>query len=450
MRILIHGINFWPELTGVGKYTGEMAAGLAARGHQVKAVVAPPYYPMWRVGPGYSPWRYQRERYGQVEVFRCPLWIPRRQGGLRRLLHLVSFTATSLPVMLAHVRWRPDVVIVVEPTLFCAPQAWLAARLSRGLSFLHVQDFEVDAAFGLGLLKSAVLSKLARGLESLCMRRFDVVSTISQRMLAGLINKGVDEHRTYFLPNWVDTEAILPLPAPSPMRESLGIPTTAVVVLYAGNLGEKQGLELLIEAAHGTVDATQLVWVISGDGAARDRLREMARGLPNVRWLPLQPMERLNDLLNLADIHVLPQRAEAAELVMPSKLTGMLASGRPVVTTARRGTELASVVEQCGIVTRPGDTQALVTAIVQLAVNVEERARLGSAARRYAVRHMSRDEVLLGLERHLLGLTTPSYNGCATASAVGHSLVEGQHEAVRSARAEFREEVTGSTTSELR
>ena len=182
VKILVHGIFFAPVLTGVGKYTGEMASWLASRGHEVRVVTAPPYYPDWRVSPGYRAGRYATERWQGARVWRCPVWVPARPGGLARLLHLASFATSSFPVMVRQLLWRPDVVLVVEPPLFCAPTGWLVARLCGARAWLHVQDYEVDAAFELGLLRGATVRRMATVWERSLMRRFDRVSTISQRM----------------------------------------------------------------------------------------------------------------------------------------------------------------------------------------------------------------------------------------------------------------------------
>jgi len=145
-----------------------------------------------------------------LRIYRCPLWVPRRPSGLKRLLHLASFALSSLPVMLRLAFWRPDVVWVVAPAFFCAPVAWLAARLCGARVWLHVQDYEVDAAFDLGLLKGAWLKKVVLGVERWLMRRFDRVSTISSRMLDRALAKGVAPARALLFPNWADLGAIAP------------------------------------------------------------------------------------------------------------------------------------------------------------------------------------------------------------------------------------------------
>lgn len=403
MKILLYGINFAPELTGIGKYTGEMAAWLAARGHDVRVVTAPPYYPAWAVSAGYSGSAYRIEQWQGVKVYRCPLWVPRQPGGAKRLLHLATFALSSLPVMLAQVLWRPQLVWVVEPALFCAPAAWGVARLSDAKAWLHVQDFEVDAAFDLGILKGQRIRNLVAGAERWLMRRFDVVSTISQRMRQRLLAKGLDAGKAKMAVNWVDM-AQFALPSPEGVtayRRELTIPDEAIVALYSGNMGHKQGLEVLAEVA---ARSPAVTFVFCGHGVGRADLLARCDGLANVRFIDLQPAARLPDLLATADIHLLPQRADAADLVMPSKLTGMLASARPVVVTAHLGTELATVVKNCGLVVPPEDAAGMSTAVNTLALDLELRRRLGSTGYEYARRELDRDAVLQQLEQSIFSL----------------------------------------------
>lgn len=407
MKILICGINHAPELTGIGRYTGDLTGWLAARGHQVRVVTAPPYYPQWQIGSGYSAWRWSREQRDGADVWRCPLWVPRRPGGVRRVLHLLSFAFSSLPVMLWQVFWRPDVVWVVEPPLLCAPSALLVGRLSGARTWLHVQDYEVDAAFDLGLLNGDLARRVVMGIERCLMRSFNRVSTISRRMMDRAAAKGVPRDRLVFFPNWVELAEEIPADRPSDYRAQLGIPPDGVVALYSGNMGAKQGLELLAEAAQRCTDAQALWFVFCGSGTGREALVAGCATLPRVRFLDLQPAERVAELLAMADVHLLPQRADAADLVMPSKLTGMLASGRAVLATAAPGTELAAVLDGRGEAVPPGDVAALALALRRLAADATLRARLGAAGRAYAVAHMERSAVLTAFERDLAGIMRP-------------------------------------------
>jgi colanic acid biosynthesis glycosyl transferase WcaI len=121
VRILILGLNFHPELIGIGKYTGEMAAWLAEQGHNLRVITTPPYYPQWQIAEGYSRWRYKRETWGGIQVIRCPFWVPRQPSGLKRLLHLFSFALSALPPTLQNTTWRPEIVLCIAPAFFSAP-----------------------------------------------------------------------------------------------------------------------------------------------------------------------------------------------------------------------------------------------------------------------------------------------------------------------------------------
>lgn len=323
--------------------------------------------------------------------------------------------------MLRQVLWRPDVVWVVEPPLFCAPAAWIAARLSGASAWLHIQDYEVDAAFDLGLLKGAQLKRMVAAGERWLMRRFDVVSTISQRMLARAQAKGVEAARCMLLPNWVNVASFVTnsTEGAQAYRAELGFPADAVVALYSGNMGAKQGLEVLAQTARlcaaqeaaAEVPANPLFFVFCGNGVGRADLVAQCEGLAQVRFMDLQPAERLPDLLAMADIHLLPQRADAADLVMPSKLTGMLASARPVIATALLGTELAQVVQDCGLVVLPENPRALADAVLALAGDAAWRSRLGGAGRVHATLHMDREAVLTNFKAALQTLQKNKVSG---------------------------------------
>jgi colanic acid biosynthesis glycosyl transferase WcaI len=404
LRLLIYGINHAPEPIGIGKFTGEMAAWLARRGHEVRVIAAPPYYPAWRVGAGYSAWRWQRERIDGASVYRCPLYVPARPRGVSRVLHLASFALASLPVAIAQVLlFRPAALIAIAPPMTAAPGARLAAALGGVPAWLHIQDFEIDAAFALGLVSGGGVRRFALGLESWLLRRFAMVSSIAPAMVARLAEKGVAADRRLLFPNWVDTGEIRP--GPSALRGELALPGEAVVALYSGNMGEKQGVETLAEVARGLAGSPVHV-VLAGAGAARPRLEAATAGLAQVHWLPLQPAERLADLLNAADIHLLPQLADAADLVMPSKLAFMLASGRPVVAGAAPGTAIARAIDGCGRIVPPGDGAAMAAAVRALADDAQARRELGEAARARAVADWDREAILARFEQALLARVT--------------------------------------------
>ena len=415
MRILIYGLNYAPELTGIGKYTGEMAVWLAERGHEVRVVTAPPYYPAWRIRDDYRGAWYRTETVpGLPLVHRTPLYVPEQPTGIKRIVHLMSFMLGSFPVMVRETFWQPEVLFTVEPTFFCAPLTLFIGKSAGAACWLHVQDFEVDAAFELGLLPAqGPIHDAALRIEKFFIYAFDRVSGISSRMVDRARAKGVSADRAVLFPNWVDVDSIYPLdPAANQcnsFRRELAhrVPgiENKIILLYSGNMGAKQGLELLAPLADSFAADPRVHFIFCGDGAFRSRLEALVSGHPNVTLLPLQPLDRLNDLLNSADIHLLPQRASAADLVMPSRLSAMLASGRPVIATADPGTQVAQVVEGRGLAIPAEDAAALHAAVLLLVEDEDLRLQLGRAAREYAVAHLGKQQVLDQFELDLLALT---------------------------------------------
>ena len=301
---------------------------------------------------------------------RAARWLLReRMGGLWRFIAPLTFAASSAPVALWRaLRFRPEVVLCVEPTLMIAPVGVLAARLVGAKAALHVQDLEVDAAFAVGHLQGkAWLKRVAAGCERGLLRRFDRVVTISGAMAERLAGKGVEADRIAVVHNWVDLDAIKPLGRASVYRDELGFGASDRIALYSGAIGAKQGFDDVIDAAERLAGRADIQFVIAGEGPAKQALAARAAPLRNVRFLPFQPYERLSEFLGLADLHILPQAGAAADLVLPSKLGGMLASGRRIVLTAASGTELERFVAGAAIVVPPSDVDALAEAIERAA-----------------------------------------------------------------------------------
>ena len=179
LRLLIYGINYAPELTGIGKYSGDMAEWLAAAGHDVRVVTAPPYYPDWAVWPGYSGSRYTRERLNGVTVIRTPLWVPRKVNGLRRLLHLASFALASAPALIAQWRWKPDVVWVTEPPLFARRPRWPSRGCVRPRPGFIYRITKSMPPSNSACSRAGGCAASSHRCERWLMRSFDRVSTIS-------------------------------------------------------------------------------------------------------------------------------------------------------------------------------------------------------------------------------------------------------------------------------
>lgn len=409
MRVLIYSLNYAPEPVGIGKYSGELGSWLSLSGHEVKVVAGQPYFPAWNIKAGYKN-VFQKETIESVEVYRCPLWIPKKVSGLTRLLHLTSFAVTSAFVLLGKRRWNPDWIIVIAPSFFCTPAALLFSKLSKGstLTWLHIQDFELDAAFQLGILKGAFLRKAAESLERLIFRPFTRVSSISHAMVNRLAIKGVLPAKRILFPNWVDLETIFPLPveeiARSHYRKSLNIPTDAIILMYSGSMNQKQGLEILVESITLLSDLANVYWFIAGDGPTKNSFVTQTEKFPNVYHFPLQPVEQMNIWLNSADIHLLPQKSGAADLVLPSKLLGMLASGKPVVATSPPQSELSKILNGAGACTTPGVAKDFALALRTFIINSDLRSKCGLQARLICENNFAKSKILNEFEKLLLEL----------------------------------------------
>lgn len=399
MKILVYGINYAPELTGIGKYTGEMVDWMVSQGHEVRVITAPPYYPQWKVQGEYSSWRWRKEQRNGATVWRCPLYVPAKPSTIKRLLHLGSFAASSFFPLMAQRSWKPDRIIGVVPTLFCVPGMRLLAKLSGARTVLHIQDYEVDAMLGLGMAgkgKGGKLAKFASLFERSGLLNVDRVSTISRSMMNKAREKGVDPARIIFFPNWSEVARFRQVDdqAAHALREQLGIPDGHKVVLYSGNIGEKQGLESVIDVAARYSDEPW-VFVIVGQGGGKARLEALAqeRGLHNMRFFPLQPYEALPALLRMGDCHLVIQRRGAADAVLPSKLTNILAVGGNAVITAEPETELGQLctsVPGIAVCVEPESPDALAAGIIH-ALNMPQD---NTVAREYAERTLEKENVL--------------------------------------------------------
>lgn len=396
--MLIVGLNYAPEPVGIGPYTQGLAEALVARGARVRVLAGKPYYPQWQVYPDYATGGWQTRSEGGVAITRCPHYVPAEPSGLNRIVHLASFALSALPNALrAALRSkgeRPDLVIAIAPALLSVFTAWIAARLAGAKLWIHVQDFEVEAALATGLMdRRSLPARLARWTEARFLRLGDCVSTISPQMCIKLIAKGVPADRVFEMRNWSDARFAADPAGADRIRAEWGL-TGKVVALYSGNIARKQGIEILVEAAHLLRHRADIALVICGEGPNRAELERLARGLGNVQLHDLQPAKAMGAMLTMADLHLLPQIAGAADLVLPSKLTNMLASARPVIATTEPGTGLYGEIDGCGLITSPGDAPALAAAITALADDPARRAVFGEAARQRAGERWQKDAII--------------------------------------------------------
>lgn len=413
MKILICGINYAPELTGIGKYTGEMASWLAKNGHTVEVITGMPYYPQWQINSPYKKKWWHSEYVDGVKVHRCPLYVPRKVSSVKRIVHEFSFVLSTLPIWIKKMFSRKyDVVISVSPPFHLGALPLLYSRIRRTKIVTHIQDLQVDVAKELRMISNRRLLNTMFAMEKIILKGSSIVSTISKGLLKKIKDKGVSASNCLLFPNWVDETIIQPIGREQSLRQEFGLSQDDKVVLYSGNLGEKQGLENIIEVAKSFRADASVKFVIVGSGGGEIKLKEMAleAHLNNIQFHPLVSYEKLPALLAMADIHLVLQKKNAADLVMPSKLTSILAAGGCPLVTASEGSTLYQLIRknEMGIVVEPDDYSQLTEAIRFALDNSLETYRRN--ARYYASKNLAKEPILKNWETILLKLTDNSRN----------------------------------------
>lgn len=405
MRILIFGINFKPELTGIGKYTGEMAEWFANNDNEVVVITAMPYYPEWKKHKNYNGKLWHTEKINNLTIKRVPIYIPRKVNSIKRIIHEFSFFFSSI------IYWLPlffskkyDILFSISPPFHIGIIPLVYKKMRNCLLINHIQDLQIDAAKELGMLKSNIFLKIMFNIEQYIMKKSDYVSTISEGMTKKILLKNIPKEKLIFFPNWVDGDIIFPVNKKDSLINEFGFSIEDKIILYSGNLGEKQGLEIIIRIAEKFKNDTQLKFVICGSGGAKEKLLKQSKevNLKNIFFFPLQPYEKLSMLLASADIHLVLQKASAADLVMPSKLTGILAAGGCSIVTAKPETTLYNVITKynIGIIAEPENDLSLENAIKKCLTI--DTSSIKTNARNYAEKYLDKNEILSELNNFLL------------------------------------------------
>ncbi|MFC1785655.1 WcaI family glycosyltransferase [Candidatus Neomarinimicrobiota bacterium] len=404
MKILIYGLHFKPDLIGIGKYTGELADWLSDYGHDIRVITAPPYYPEWKLKQRFL---WHKKEHDPYLIWRCPIYVPSQPKGLTRLLHLLSFALSSIPILIKNIKWKPEIVISIEPPFLATPFALLYSKLTQSKSILHIQDLEIDAAYSLNILKKGFFYKIMQNFEKFILNKFDAISTISPMMKKQIIQKGVNKNKIYIFPNWADTEKINPTIDNKYLRNRLFIKPKQKIILYSGNIGEKQNLQILINVAEKMqVAHKNYIFLIIGDGASKKRLVEdvKRRNIFNIIFSPLQQTEDLGALLTMADIHLVIQDKNISDYVLPSKLTNILSAGGVSIISAKQNTQLSQLVKkyEIGYLVKPDSESELYDTINHLLLNKSLYNSISTNARRYAEKYLSKVKILSEFENNVL------------------------------------------------
>jgi len=401
-KILLISHNFYPEPTGIGKYNGDMVDWLVEHGHDCTVVTTFPYYPYWKVQAPYKNRWYKKEvainaeSGGRLTIYRCPSYVPANPTGKKRMIQDVSFWSSMFWVVqkLAIFNKEHDYIITVAPPFHLGFLAWYYKKIKGGKLIYHIQDLQIEAAQELNILSNKKMFDRLYAAEKKILQGSDFVSSISSGMIKRIEVKANRE--VLFFPNWTDTSVFFPVENRSELKTKWSYRKDDFVCLYSGSIGEKQGLENIIYCAEVLKDTASIKFVICGTGPYRQKLESLVleKQLNNVTFLPLQDKVVFNDFLNMADVHLVIQKGNAGDLVMPSKLTTILSVGGASVVTAMVGTSLHEVVDQykVGFIIPPDDYQELAKIILSISQKSIQQER--ENARAYALKFLNIDNVM--------------------------------------------------------
>lgn len=413
LRVAILGINYAPEPTGIAPYTTGIAQGLAKRGHHVQVLTGYPHYPYWKRGLGEETLFRSEEAIEGVRVRRLMHPIPRRFSLVRRAVMELCFG-----LQLMTTRWgRPDVIVCVTPPLIAAALASVRARLSmsRPAIGLLVQDM-----YGRGISETGAASGLSAGvvraIEAITIRLSDGISVIHEGFARDLADDfGVEKNRMREIRNWTHVDTA-DQAASAAFRATHGWTDDEIVILHAGNMGYKQGLENVVAAAQLAARTNSRVkFVLLGDGNQRAELEGTAAGVTTLEFLSPVPETELPAALGAADILLVNERPGVAHMSLPSKLTSYFAAGRPILAAADPAgfTCVELVASGAGICVPPGQPEQLLSAGIRLATDQDLSRELGVHGRAYCAAILAESAAIDAYEDWVVSLASSRARGTA-------------------------------------
>lgn len=389
-----------------------MIEWLAESGVFCTVLTTYPYYPFWKVQ---EPYRKNRFFYktetkvfpsgGKVKVIRCPIYVPKNPSGIKRMMLDVSFLVSSfLPLFFLFFSRKYSNVMAVAPSFLLGLPALLYKKLKGAKMIYHIQDLQIEAAKELGMIKSEKLLKILFKLDAFILKKTDTISSISDGMIERIGQKANKE--IYFLPNWSNVEMFQPISNALAEKVNFGFEPDDRIILYSGGIGQKQGLEVIIDAAKQYRNRAEVKFVICGSGPYKQHLQGWVEkeNLENIIFFPLQPIEKFNAFLNIAEIHLVIQKADAGDLMLPSKLTTILSVGGLALITANPGSGLHQLVENHGVgrVVTAENLSALLEGISDCLNSQSENAIIREKARKYAEKHLDINSILNRFESELV------------------------------------------------
>ena len=391
MDLLVLCPHFAPDVAPTGEVMTQIGMALVDRGHRLHVVTSLPWYRDHAVEPEWRGRLVRHEPTAWGRITRVHPFPTDKTNIPARALAFGGFTGLAAALAAASPT-PPAAVLAMSPPLTLGVAGWAVARARRAPFVFNIQDVFPDVAVELGVLTDRRVIAAASWLERVSYQAADAVTVLSDDLRDNLVAKlrghrRGEPEKVRVIPNFVDTERIRPGDRDNAYRKELGITPEQTVVLYAGNVGFSQSLDLLVDSARRLHEAGRddVVLVVNGGGAARDDVERAAAGLPNVRFAGMQPAERLPEVLAAGDIHTVPLKRGLAKASVPSKLYSILAAGRPVLASVDPGTEVARTVARAGagVAVPPGDPAAFHEALLGLLDDDAGRSAMGAAGRRF-------------------------------------------------------------------
>jgi colanic acid biosynthesis glycosyl transferase WcaI len=392
LRLVVLCPHFAPDLAPTGVVMTRIVTELAARGHELHVVTSLPWYRNHAIEPGWGGrlWRTEKTEWGSI-IRVHPFPGKSKSNLLRRAIGFLAFSY-AVGIRSVHADGFPfkvDGVLAMSPPLTLGLTGWFTKIIRRAPLVFNIQDVFPDAAIQTGAISNKKIIAASQWLERVSYQRSDAVVLLSQDLRINIANKIDTKYhdRLHVIPNFVDTVAITPQDRMSKYRNELGI-GDQLVVMYAGNVGFSQSLNLVVDAA---AKFPEVAFVINGDGAARKKLQEDCAQLTNVYFGDYQPIERLGEVLATGDIHLVPLRTGLASVSVPSKSYSILAAGRPMLAAIDLNTEIPNMLEQsgAGVAVEPDNSSAFIEALGRLVSNQDQLQSMGANGRKWVETHAS-------------------------------------------------------------
>ncbi len=408
MRILVLSLNYYPELVGCAKFTTDMVNWLSKESNKIIVITTNAFYPKWEAKRN----DYNKTTHKKITIVRCPIYIPKNPNGIKRSLHYLSFFISSLPVVFYYGFKKMDVAFAMCPTILSAPNILIIAfikkllRMRKLTTWIHFLDLEIEAAFQLKLFKNDFFKRFLFTFEKFILNKFDYISSISIYMNKKISQKINKRKNIYYLPIFIETKDFKITNKDkifNPYNQKFG-KNNKKIIMYSGSINEKLSYETLVQTIKILDSKKDIIWIICGSGPIKPYLINKLKNNKNVNFYDFQPNENLPYWLDIADIHLIPQKLSSVKFCLPSKLLGILASGKPVIGIAPQNSELGNILDLYGVRLSDENPKTMADSLIKLIENKELRKKLGESSRKYIKNNHEKDKILNKLLTKIKGI----------------------------------------------